>query len=71
MASLGENFDASAQPDMDDFSPIPVGDYAMVVSDSQIKATKDLLGKFIELKVEDGVGPLLEPPCLYRCFCPK
>ena len=52
MASLGENFDAGAQPDMDDFSPIPVGDYAMVVSDSEIKATKDGLGKYIKLKIE-------------------
>lgn len=52
MASLGESFDASAQPAMDNFSPIPVGDYAMVVTDSEIKATKDGLGKYIKLKIE-------------------
>ena len=37
---------------MDDFSPIPAGEYPAVITESEIKATKDGQGQYLKLKIE-------------------
>jgi hypothetical protein len=37
---------------MDDFTPIPVGDYKAVITDSEVKATKAGDGQYLNMKVE-------------------
>ena len=50
MAQLGTDYQG-AKP-MDDFSPIPVGDYKAVITDSEVKETKNKDGQYLNLKVE-------------------
>lgn len=37
---------------MDDFSPIPAGEYPAVITESEIKATKSGDGQYLKLKIE-------------------
>lgn len=50
MATLGQAFDSGQHEDMNDFDPIPVGEYTAQVTDSDIKATKDGQGKYVSLE---------------------
>ena len=45
-------FDAEQQEPLDDFSPIPAGDYPAVITDSKIKPTKDGRGSYLEFTFE-------------------
>lgn len=50
MAALGNDYQNAKL--MDDFSPIPVGDYKAVITESEVKATKSGDGQYLNLKVE-------------------
>jgi hypothetical protein len=50
MPALGNDYQ-NAKP-MDDFTPIPVGDYKAVIMDSEVKPTKAGDGQYLNLKVE-------------------
>lgn len=51
MADLG-NFNADEHEPLDDFSPIPAGDYLAILSESEVKATKDGQGHYLKLTFE-------------------
>lgn len=55
MAAL--NFDANTVAPSEAFSPIPAGDYNMVISHSEMKPTKDGQGWYLELKLTVLDGP--------------
>ena len=61
MPALGTDYQG-AKP-MDDFSPIPVGDYKAVITESEVKETKAQDGQYLSLKIEviegDHSGRLL------------
>lgn len=46
------NFDASTVEPAADFTPIPVGDYVAIISESDLKDTKSGSGKFLQLKFQ-------------------
>lgn len=50
------NFDASKVDPTDTFTPIPAGDYQVVISKAEVKPTKNQQGRLLELtlKVVDG-----------------
>ena len=50
MPALGNDYQ-NAKP-MDDFTPIPVGDYKAVITESEIKPTKAGDGQYLSLRVE-------------------
>ena len=50
MPALGTDYQ-NAKP-MDDFTPIPVGDYKAVITESEIKPTKAGDGQYLSLRVE-------------------
>lgn len=50
MPAFGNSYQG-AKP-MDDFSPIPVGDYRAVITESEIKETKNGDGQYLKLRVE-------------------
>ena len=50
MPALGNDYQ-NAKP-MDDFTPIPVGDYKAVITESEIKPTKAGDGQYLNLRVE-------------------
>lgn len=50
MANLGIDYQNSKL--MDDYTPIPVGDYKAVITESEVKPTKAGDGQFLNLKVE-------------------
>ena len=51
MANISDTGYQSAQA-MDDFSPIPAGEYPAVITESEIKVTKDGQGQYLKLKIE-------------------
>lgn len=51
MANISDTGYQSAST-MDDFSPIPAGEYPAVITESEIKATKDGQGQYLKLKIE-------------------
>ncbi len=51
MAMIG-NFDATQVAPREDFSPIPVGEYAVQITDSDVKPTKSGNGHRLELTFE-------------------
>lgn len=50
MPALGTDYQ-NAKP-MDDFTPIPVGDYKAVITESEVKPTKAGDGQYLSLRVE-------------------
>ena len=50
MPALGNDYQ-NAKP-MDDFTPIPVGDYKAVITESEVKETKAKDGQYLNLKIE-------------------
>jgi len=50
------NFDATTVQPIDDFSPVPAGEYIVAITDSEMKATKSGNGEYlqIEMQVLDG-----------------
>ena len=50
MPALGTDYQ-NAKP-MDDFSPIPVGDYKAVITESEILTTKKQDGQYLKLRIE-------------------
>lgn len=50
MPALGTDYQ-NAKP-MDDFTPIPVGDYKAVITESEVKETKAGDGQYLNLRVE-------------------
>lgn len=50
MPALGNDYQ-NAKP-MDDFTPIPVGDYKAVITESEVKQTKAGDGQYLNMKVE-------------------
>lgn len=50
MPALGNDYQ-NAKP-MDDFTPIPVGDYKAVITESEVKPTKAGDGQYLSLRVE-------------------
>jgi hypothetical protein len=50
MPALGNDYQ-NAKP-MDDFTPIPVGDYKAVITESEVKQTKAGDGQYLNLRVE-------------------
>ena len=51
MANISDTGYQSAST-MDDFSPIPAGEYPAVITESEIKVTKDGQGQYLKLKIE-------------------
>lgn len=51
MANLGETF-VPEQVEDSDFSPIPEGQYGVIVNDADIKATKSGTGKMVKVTLE-------------------
>jgi hypothetical protein len=58
MAMLGDFFGGKSANDIEEtsFDPLPMGDYTLVVVDSQVKPTKDGSGEYLncEMEVVDG-----------------
>lgn len=52
MANLGINFNASDHEDMADFTPVPVGDYVVIMKDSEVKETKNGKGAYLNCTFE-------------------
>lgn len=52
MANLGGTFNAGDVDPLDDFSPIPVGKYEAMVTESSLNKTKDGKGEFLLLVFE-------------------
>jgi len=52
MAYLGMNFDAEAVKPAGDFSALPSGDYAVIISNSELKTTKDGNGQMLVLTLQ-------------------
>lgn len=52
MANLGGNFNANEYEPMQDFSPLPAGEYVVVMTDSEVKATKDGTNQYLNCKFE-------------------
>lgn len=50
MVMLPNTFNRADVPD-DDFDPIPAGVYEAVINESEMKATKDELGAYLQLKI--------------------
>lgn len=50
MPALGTDYQNA--PLMDDFTPIPVGDYKAVITESEVKQTKAGDGQYLSLRVE-------------------
>lgn len=46
------NFDASTVSPESQFSPVPNGDYPVVITESEVKPTKDGSGKYLQLTLE-------------------
>ena len=46
------DFDAGTVEPSGSFEPIPAGEYAVIITDSQMKPTKAGSGKFLELKMQ-------------------
>jgi len=45
-------FNAADVPPAEDFTPIPAGEYLMQITDSDMKATKDGTGQYLELTLQ-------------------
>lgn len=56
MAKL--NFDASTVDPQSTFDPIPAGDYTVMIIDSDMKSTKNNMGKYLELTLQVVEGPM-------------
>lgn len=58
MANLGMLVDVNDIPEREAFEPVPPGDYTAMITESEMKATKDNLGEMLVLTVElqDGNG---------------
>jgi len=52
MASLGGAFNANEHEEMQDFSPVPAGEYVVVMTDSEVKATRDGSSQGLNCKFE-------------------
>jgi len=52
MAQLGQAFDSGQHDDMNNFDPIPAGEYAVKIVDSDIKKTAAKTGKYIKFEFE-------------------
>lgn len=54
MGNLGDVFGGQSANDIEErsFDPLPMGDYTLVVTDSEMKATKSGTGEYLSLKVE-------------------
>ena len=52
MAQLGEKFNAGEYESMQDFSPLPAGDYVVAMVESEVKSTKDGSGQYLNCKFE-------------------
>ena len=50
MATLGSAFDSNQHDDMNNFDPIPAGEYIVKITNSDIVKTKDGAGKYISLE---------------------
>ena len=50
MPALGNDYQ-NAKP-MDDFTPVPVGDYKAVITESEVKETKAGDGQYLNLRIE-------------------
>ncbi len=46
------NFDATTVEPVDDFSPIPAGEYIAAIIDSEMKATKNGQGQYLQLMLQ-------------------
>lgn len=56
MANLA-GFDASTVGDQEEFTVVPEGDYPMIITASEMKATKNGAGEFLQLVLEIIDGP--------------
>jgi len=51
MAKLQNAFDSNQFDDMSNFDPVPQGDYAMQITNSDLVTTKDKKGKYIKFEM--------------------
>jgi len=51
-------FDATQIDPTDSFEPLPAGDYAIVITESDMKATKNNRGQYLQMILEVIDGPL-------------
>ncbi len=56
MATLGQRYDRESLPEATSFDPIPIGWYLATITSSDVKATKDGTGTYIDLQFT-VVGP--------------
>lgn len=52
MAKLNQTFDATQVEPTNPLDPIPAGDYPMIISESEMKATKSGSGEYLQLTLE-------------------
>jgi hypothetical protein len=52
MAQIGQVFDATHIDPTPRFDPIPAGDYPVIITQSELKYTKDNSGQYLELRLE-------------------
>ncbi len=64
MAFLGQQFDPTAVAPREDFSPLPSGEYPVIIIDSDMKPTKAGTGQYLELTFQVIDGP--SKGCLTR-----
>ncbi len=57
MAFLGQQFDPNAVPPREDFTPLPSGEYPVIITDSDMKPTKAGTGQYLELTFQVIDGP--------------
>jgi hypothetical protein len=50
-------FDATQIPPTTVYEPLPAGDYEVIITESQMKPTKNGMGEYLELKMEIQSGP--------------
>lgn len=57
MAFLGAQFDPNTVPPSQDFTPLPSGEYPAIITDSEMKPTKNSTGHYLELTFQVIDGP--------------
>jgi hypothetical protein len=58
MAQLGQMFDATQIDPTDNFEPLPAGEYPVVITESEMKPTKNNRGQYLQMTLEVIDGPM-------------
>lgn len=58
MAFLGQTYEPVTEPPQNEFEPLPSGEYLGIIIDSEMKATKNGSGQYLELTYQVIDGPM-------------